>query len=208
MRHPPDWLVPLLLSITALVCWLPGCAEEADPATYGVRHVAVSTVCPEPHRSWAIEAVPRLDALGREAWRIAVAGDRVDVTVLCREFSADDPMRRNAVGSYQPGDDYVEFDPTRARDSFSTHAVVMHELIHQRVGSGTYPQRASVHVCRLVRELPAGGCYDGWYGEAVMNPAGIADGRPGPAWDDVVGTLSLDIVYPGDRSFYRWATGR
>jgi len=198
---------PLLALLLALVCSA-ACAEEPDPARYGYRRVAVSTVCPEPHRTWALEAVPKLDDLGREQWLVAGPGDAVDVTVTCRAFPSicsDDPARCDAVGSYQEGDHFVEFDPERTRDPYMVHKVVMHELIHERIYRGPSPVRARAHVCRLVNQLPGDACYSGWHGEAIMNPDVGADGRPNSAWNDIVGTVALDIVQPGDVAFYRWA---
>lgn len=191
----------LLLALVSV----PGCAEQPDPVRYGTRRVYVDTGCPEPHRTWAAEAVPRLGALGREAWEVVAIPAAADVTVRCRVFPscAEDPARCGAAGSFSPGDRFVEFDTERTRVSFDVHAVVEHELIHHRVYEGPHPERAAFHVCKLVNELPSG-CYDGWHGEAVMNPAAISDGRPG-GWDDVVGTLSLDEIQPGDVEFYRWA---
>jgi hypothetical protein len=204
LRRMLSLRIALALSILSLAA---GCAEEADPATYGTRRVAVSTACPETHRAWAVEAVARLDALGREAW-VVVAPESAQVTVRCRVFpSCDvDPARCDAGGSYQLGDLFVEVNPEALRDSASTHHAVMHELIHQRVAVGLFPERATVHVCRLVNELPGAACYAGWHGEAVMNPAAIVDGSGG-AWDGI-GRQTLDIIYPGDVAFYRWATGR
>jgi len=201
--------VRLSAALSALALSVAGCAEQPDPATYGTRRVAVSTACPATHRGWAVEAVSRLDALGREAWVVTDAPEAAQVTVRCRVFpSCDvDPARCDAGGSYQLGDLFVEINPERLRDSASTHAAVMHELIHQRVAVGLFPERAPVHVCRLVNELPGAACYSGWYGEAVMNPAGIVDGRRDDSWDGV-GETTLDIIYPGDVAFYRWATGR
>lgn len=198
--------LPLRVLIALSALSLGACAEEPDPVRYGTRRVYVDSSCPEPHRGWAIEAVPRLGALGREAWETVPAASLADATVRCRVFPscAEDPLRCDAAGSFSPGDRFVEINHERTRDRADVRSAVMHELIHQRLDQGPHPERAAVHVCKLVNELPAGQCFPGWHGEAVMNPNAIVDGRPG-GWDDLPGRQSLDILYPGDVAFYAWA---
>jgi hypothetical protein len=143
--------------------------------------------CDEPAATWARAAIPGLDAIGGPLWLAVDSAERPTATVRCAELAP------GTVGQYQLGGDTVYFDPAQVHSPDQVAAVVRHELVHWRVGRGPHPERARLHVCRLVNELPAGGCWPGRYGVALLNPSpslddwtasGAAPWTSEPTWMD------------------------
>lgn len=175
------------------------CSAQPDASLYGTKYVAVIG-CPEPHATWARNAVPLTDRMGGSVWRLADAIDAHDVEVRCTESLAS-----GVGGEYHLGDSFVRINELVLTSENDVTAAVEHELTHWRIYVGPHPERATMHVCRQVtfpHDPPE--CYPDWHGTAVMNPnSTLSEGCSGGGV--CVGDFLASTPQMGDVEFTRWA---
>ena len=121
-----------------------------------------------------------MNHLGGPAWVLTAplrSSSSDDVIVRCAAINTS-----GVVGEYQLGTNFVTIDPYQIYGLFATKLVTQHELIHWRIAQGPHPDRATLHLCRLVNEMPSG-CWDHRYGRSLMNPS-MGQSSSVPGFDD------------------------
>lgn len=164
----------------------------------------------EPQLTYAREHVSDMDALGGSHYRLALYGEQPTVIVNAVQFFEPENA---AAGVCLPPDcpvPVISIDPTRANGELAFTAVMLHELIHEKISRGRHPERAQFHVCQFDGPL----CYaDGWWdAHAVMLPTSPGLGTStGSGWGgstEIIDTGAIPnfVITQADKEFYQWAT--
>lgn len=154
------------------VMTLTGCPPlEPLPPTGRVIMYALEADTPGATTAWradhraVLSTLPVVLAATGDTWtEVAPSSPLVLVTLRTFDSGARCP---HGIGTYEPGTSVVFIDYACAHGDEQLRAVVLHELLHWY--SDHSPRRNVEHVCRYRGEVP--GCWEGGYGESVMNPS-------------------------------------